>query len=35
MVSSISASSDGTPTAFSIASISAGEGPMWRRLAKS
>ena len=34
-VSSIRASSEGAPTASSIAAISTGEGPMWRRLAKS
>jgi hypothetical protein len=34
-VSSISASSEDAPTTASIAAISDGEGPMWRRLAKS
>ena len=34
-VSSISASRLGAPTTRSISSISSGEGPMWRRLAKS
>ncbi len=34
-VSSTSASSEGAPTALSISSISAGDGPIWRRLAKS
>ena len=34
-VCSISWSRLPTPTAFSISSISEGEGPMWRRLAKS
>jgi hypothetical protein len=34
-VSSISASRLAAPTAANISSISAGDGPMWRRLAKS
>ena len=34
-VSSISASSEGAPTASSIAAISAGDGPMCRRVAES
>ena len=32
---SISASRLSTPTAFSISAISAGDGPIWRRFAKS
>ena len=32
---SISASREGAPITASISFISAGEGPMWRRLAKS
>jgi hypothetical protein len=34
-IRSISASRLPSPTTSSIAAISAGEGPMWRRLAKS
>jgi hypothetical protein len=34
-VSSISASSEETPITSNISAISAGEGPMWRRFAKS
>jgi hypothetical protein len=34
-VSSISASSEAVPITANISAISAGDGPMWRRLAKS